>query len=235
MLSSTSLFLPMWHNHEISQNQVSKTKVKKKFTTETKSFIIKSIIHNSKKLYGIATQEKPTDPNDVIFYEVTMDSRQTDETFLVTGNIKDFPIKPFVVRPEEMMKIIEERRIKQGQTLIIQGVPPQAGSAVPGFRAQGTPLLRNSLRLPLHCLTQESSQGGDLHFKAVFILQKIKHSDCNISFIITIKTRSVPDLCWSDVKYCGQGTQIDKNKKSLYSKIILCTPLQLLKQNFFCL
>ena len=31
--------------------------------------------------------------------------------------------------------------IKQGQTLIIQGVPPQAGSAVPGFRAQGTPLL----------------------------------------------------------------------------------------------
>lgn len=51
--------------------------------------------------------------------------------------------------------------IKQGQTLIIQGVPPQAGSAVPGFRAQGTPLLRNSLRLPLHCLTQESSQGGD--------------------------------------------------------------------------
>lgn len=39
-----------------------------------------------------------------------MDSRQTVETFLVTGNIKDFPIKPFVVRPEEMMKIIEERR-----------------------------------------------------------------------------------------------------------------------------
>ena len=32
--------------------------------------------------------------------------------------------------------------------------PPQAGSAVTGFRAQVTPLLRNSLRLPLHCLTQ---------------------------------------------------------------------------------
>ena len=31
--------------------------------------------------------------------------------------------------------------IKQGQTLIIQGVPPHVGSAVPGFRAQGTPLL----------------------------------------------------------------------------------------------
>ena len=41
-----------------------------------------------------------------------MDSRQTDETFLVTGNIKDFPIKPFVVRQEEMMKIIEEKKKK---------------------------------------------------------------------------------------------------------------------------
>ena len=40
----------------------------------------------------------------------------------------------------------KEKFIKQGQTLIIQthkiqGVPPQAGAAVPGFRAQGTPLL----------------------------------------------------------------------------------------------
>ncbi len=36
-----------------------------------------------------------------------MDSRQTEETFLVTGNIKDFLIKPFVVTPSEMMEIVE--------------------------------------------------------------------------------------------------------------------------------
>ena len=89
---------------------LSRNKFKKKFTTEAKNLMINAIIDNGKELSGIATQEKPTDPNDVIFYEVTMDSRQTVETFLVTGNIKDFPIKPFVVRPEEMMKIIEERR-----------------------------------------------------------------------------------------------------------------------------
>ena len=89
---------------------LSRNKFKKKFTTEAKNLMINAIIDNGKELSGIVTQEKPTDPNDVIFYEVTMDARQTDETFLVTGNIKDFPIKPFVVRPEEMMKIIEERR-----------------------------------------------------------------------------------------------------------------------------
>lgn len=89
---------------------LSRNKFKKKFTTEAKNLMINAIIDNGKELSGIATQEKPTDPNDVIFYEITMDARQTDETFLVTGNIKDFPIKPFVVRPEEMLKIIEEKR-----------------------------------------------------------------------------------------------------------------------------
>lgn len=89
---------------------LGRNKFKKKFTPEAKNLLIKAIIDNGVELSGIATEEKPTDPNDIIFYEVTMDSRQTDETFLVTGNIKDFPIKPFVVRPEEMMRIIEERK-----------------------------------------------------------------------------------------------------------------------------
>ena len=54
--------------------------------------------------------------------------------------------------------------IKQGQTLIIQGVPPQAGSAVPGFRAQA-----------LHCLTQESSQGRtDLIFSHLLLHNSVQ-------------------------------------------------------------
>lgn len=89
---------------------LSRNKFKKKFTPEAKNLLIKAIIDNGVELSGIATEEKTTNPDDIIFYEVTMDSRQTDETFLVTGNIKDFPIKPFVVRPEEMMRFIEERR-----------------------------------------------------------------------------------------------------------------------------
>ena len=48
-----------------------------------------------------------SDPKDVIFYEVTLDARQSDEAYLVTGNIKDFPKKPFVVTPREMLDIIE--------------------------------------------------------------------------------------------------------------------------------
>lgn len=82
------------------------------FSAQKTTDVIQAIIKNGIKLSGIATEEKPSDPDDVIFYEVTMDSRQTEDTFLVTGNIKDFPIKPFVVRSEEMIRIVEKWRGK---------------------------------------------------------------------------------------------------------------------------
>lgn len=40
--------------------------------------------------------------------QITMDFRQTQDSFLVSGNIKNFPIKPFVVTPKEMMEILEK-------------------------------------------------------------------------------------------------------------------------------
>jgi putative PIN family toxin of toxin-antitoxin system len=45
-----------------------------------------------------------TDPKDVVFYEVKMSK---DDAFLVTGNSRHFPKKPFVVTPAEMIAIIE--------------------------------------------------------------------------------------------------------------------------------
>ena len=44
------------------------------------------------------------DNSDAIFYEVKM---SIDKTYLVTGNIKHFPLEPFVVTPREMVQIIE--------------------------------------------------------------------------------------------------------------------------------
>ncbi|MBR3798251.1 MAG: putative toxin-antitoxin system toxin component, PIN family [Bacteroidales bacterium] len=43
------------------------------------------------------------DPKDIVFYEVAMSK---DDAYLVTGNIKHFPKKPFVVTPAEMVEIL---------------------------------------------------------------------------------------------------------------------------------
>jgi len=39
------------------------------------------------------------DPKDKVFYEIVMEKRKTEDAYLVTGNIKHFPAKPFIVTP----------------------------------------------------------------------------------------------------------------------------------------
>ena len=47
------------------------------------------------------------DPKDVVFYEVKMSK---DDAYLVTGNVKHFPKKPFVVTPKEMVEILNGKK-----------------------------------------------------------------------------------------------------------------------------
>ena len=50
---------------------------------------------------------KVFDSDDVVFYAVVMEKRKEIDAYLVTGNTKHFPHKPFVVTPREMLDIIE--------------------------------------------------------------------------------------------------------------------------------
>ena len=51
-----------------------------------------------------------TDPNDRCFYAVTMSERQTEDALLVTGNIRHFPVRPFVVTPAQFVGILQAER-----------------------------------------------------------------------------------------------------------------------------
>lgn len=69
---------------------------------------IEAVINHIKR-EGIKLERATTfegvfpDPKDVVFYEVTLSK---DDAYLVTGNIKHFPKKPFVVTPAEMVAIL---------------------------------------------------------------------------------------------------------------------------------
>lgn len=43
---------------------------------------------------------------DRVFYEVVMEKRNSDDAYLVTGNIRHFPEKPYIVTPRQMLDII---------------------------------------------------------------------------------------------------------------------------------
>ena len=47
-----------------------------------------------------------SDPKDVVFFEVVMETRKNEDAWLVTGNAKHFPTVPFVVTPRQMLDII---------------------------------------------------------------------------------------------------------------------------------
>ena len=55
------------------------------------------------------------DPKDVVFYEVALSK---DGAYVVTGNIKDFPRKPIVVTPAEMITILENLGLIEKNTMI---------------------------------------------------------------------------------------------------------------------
>ena len=46
------------------------------------------------------------DPKDRVFYEVVMEERNEEDAYLVAGNIKHFPEKPYIVTPRQMLDII---------------------------------------------------------------------------------------------------------------------------------
>ena len=70
---------------------------------ETLEAIKRYGIHSSRK----ESDEQLPDPKDIVFYEVAL---SVEDSYLVTGNLKHFPKKPFVVTPAEMLQIIHEMK-----------------------------------------------------------------------------------------------------------------------------
>ena len=65
------------------------------------------------KIYGMKVTPKKSDenfsdPDDLIFYEVTLAKRDND-AYLVTGNQRHYPVRDFIVTPAQMISILESK------------------------------------------------------------------------------------------------------------------------------
>ena len=58
------------------------------------------------------TLEDFIDQDDIVFYEIVMSARNTMDAYLVTGNMKHYPIRNYIVTPREMIEIIEKEQTK---------------------------------------------------------------------------------------------------------------------------
>lgn len=76
------------------------------FRKELVSQLINEIVLNGIKIDAETLDIEMPDPKDRVFYEIVMEARKTEDSYLVTGNIKHFPQEPFIVTPREMLDII---------------------------------------------------------------------------------------------------------------------------------
>lgn len=78
------------------------------FSEESIDTLLDVIRKYGERVIPSPTGEKLVDINDLPFYEVVME-KQEDDAYLVTGNMKHFPKKPFIVTANEFLKIINNR------------------------------------------------------------------------------------------------------------------------------
>ncbi len=78
-----------------------------KFDEQAVEVIIAGIVSRAIYVDAVNTEEFFPDPKDAVFYEIVMESRKEHDAYLVTGNLKYFPQRTFIVTPREMLNIIE--------------------------------------------------------------------------------------------------------------------------------
>lgn len=76
------------------------------FTNDIVHDVLESIEKRGIFLDAESIDVELPDPKDRVFYEVVMEGRKSEDAYLVTGNIKHFPERTFIVTPREMMEII---------------------------------------------------------------------------------------------------------------------------------
>ena len=98
--------IPLYNNEIIEEYKEVLSRKKFPFNEELIDAVLQTILTDG--LYvdrTTAIDEFIPDSKDIVFYEVSLSK---EGSFLVTGNIKHFPRKHFVITPTEMVELLEK-------------------------------------------------------------------------------------------------------------------------------
>jgi putative PIN family toxin of toxin-antitoxin system len=97
--------IPLYHKDIIAEYKEVLSRKKFHLHETTIQNVLDAICQFGIEVFPKATGEIFVDMDDLIFYEVAMEKRDSD-AYLVTGNQKHYPIKRFIVTPAEMLEIL---------------------------------------------------------------------------------------------------------------------------------
>ena len=99
--------VPLYHSEILEEYNDVLHREKFHFASSAIQKVLAAIIQFGVEVYPQPTGEILTDMDDLVFYEVVMAKRE-DDAYLVTGNQKHYPVRPFIVTPAEMIVILEK-------------------------------------------------------------------------------------------------------------------------------
>lgn len=109
--SLTGRITPLLNTEILAEYREVLNRPKFHFPKNAVDVLLNGIIKRGIFIDAEPIEEELPDPKDIIFYQVVMNARKTESAYLVTGNIKHFPVKSFVVTPREMIEIINSNEI----------------------------------------------------------------------------------------------------------------------------
>lgn len=102
--------IPLYHKDILDEYE----EVLKRKKFHLKSGTVETVIEAIRQ-FGLEVIPRPTgeifiDMDDLVFYEVTMEKR-SENSHLVTGNQKHYPIREFIATPAEMVEILKKKHL----------------------------------------------------------------------------------------------------------------------------
>ena len=103
------LITPLYHKEILREYDEVLHRSKFGFTEDRIRLLLDMILKYGIEAFPRPTGEKLIDMDDLIFYEVAMDNQER-KAYLVTGNLKHYPQKDFIVTPSEMVTKIQNHK-----------------------------------------------------------------------------------------------------------------------------
>lgn len=97
--------IPLFNDEILKEYNEVLRRTKFHFSVETVCMLIQTIKKFGERVVPSPTSELLPDMKDLPVYEVVVE-KQVDDAYLVTGNIKHFPAKPFIVTAKEFLDVL---------------------------------------------------------------------------------------------------------------------------------
>lgn len=102
----TGSIIPIYNSEILKEYREVLSRPKFHFTEDIVDDVLESLENRGISIEAETVDIVLPDPKDRVFYEVVLEERKAEEAYLVTGNIKHFPIETFIVTPRKMLDLV---------------------------------------------------------------------------------------------------------------------------------